>query len=275
MWSQISVGRPSIGGGSDVLDDEARCMMMARRQEGSSGGVACQKKWQIRLNHSNSASTSTAPRKSAFCFRLLSHNLLLSSSSPSPSPSITVVTMSIRFHKGPSIITLFHDPTSSTSRSILSLLSSYSNPAASPHKPTPSTDHGESCVIEANSPAPSDASEYLRSAASAPISLPIQLEVVDRKSNPPTPDQLRSIIDYLAEGTQPSSQDRKDRLAPHLSHAGKAQDGMPKLKDGPLVVNWDEGSAATSLQGVKEMLHRLEKEQTNDSHKDGSGCIIS
>ncbi|TKY88550.1 hypothetical protein EX895_002539 [Sporisorium graminicola] len=209
--------------------------------------------------------------------------------------------MSIRFHKGPSIITLFHDASSSTSKQVLQLLSSYNS---NPHHPTPSQastsssgtggSHGESCVIEANG-AGADANAYLRQAASDPPRSPlIQLEVVDRRANPPTPDQLRSIVDYLAADTDPDAaskkeanytssgfdlnehQRRKKALAQHLSaEEGKGISGMPKIKDGPLVVNWDEGTAATSLDGVRQMLHRLESTRKEDkSGKDDSSCVV-
>ncbi len=54
---------------------------------------------------------------------------------------------------------------------------------------------------------------------------------------------------------------------------------MPRIKDGPLVVNWDEGTAATSLEGVKEMLKRLEdqakkEEEESKASKGGGGCVI-
>ncbi|CBQ69409.1 conserved hypothetical protein [Sporisorium reilianum SRZ2] len=200
--------------------------------------------------------------------------------------------MSIRFHKGPSIITLFHDATSSTSKQVLQLLSAYNS---NPHHPSASAasasssstrqeSHGESCVVEANA--------YLRQAASDPPRSPlIQLEVVDRRANPPTPDQLRSIVDYLAADTDPAAgakkeakytssgfdlnehQRRKKALAQHLANGQTGKAGMPKIKDGPLVVNWDEGTAATSLEGVREMLHRLER-TPSEERKDESSCII-
>lgn len=55
---------------------------------------------------------------------------------------------------------------------------------------------------------------------------------------------------------------------------------MPKIKDGPLVVNWDEGTAATSLEGVKEMLARLEAQAKHDEStrihdkRAGGSCTI-
>ncbi len=48
-------------------------------------------------------------------------------------------------------------------------------------------------------------------------------------------------------------------LKKHLDNGVEGKGGMPKIKEGPLVVNWDEGTAATSLEGVKEMLARLER----------------
>lgn len=186
---------------------------------------------------------------------------------------------------------------------MLQLLSSYNNKLSNPHHVSASSaaapgTNGESCVVEANG---GGAGEYLRQAASEPPTpSPIQLEVVDRKANPPTPDQLRSIIDYLAsDTTAPSSSTdaapkyttsgfdlnqhnrRKQALAPHLSSAGNngdADGGMPKIKDGPLVVNWDEGTAATSLEGVKQMLKRLEDQAATDgtgkSERGGTSCIV-
>ncbi|SPO23985.1 uncharacterized protein UTRI_03474_B [Ustilago trichophora] len=211
--------------------------------------------------------------------------------------------MSIRFHKGPSIITLFHDSSSATSKQVLQLLTSYNNP----HRPSPaaaagSGSHGESCIIEANGSGSdpthtSNATSYLRNLASDPPTTPaIQLEIVDRKANPPTPDQLRSIVDYLAttDPTHPNDskkipryttsgfdlaehERRKKALAQHLKSDG-GHGGMPKIKDGPLVVNWDEGSAATSLQGVREMLMRLERSNADQGRekgeKDSGGCIV-
>ncbi|SPO24206.1 uncharacterized protein UTRI_03474 [Ustilago trichophora] len=225
--------------------------------------------------------------------------------------------MSIRFHKGPSIITLFHDSSSATSKQVLQLLTSYNNP----HRPSTaavasglasgSGSHGESCIIEANGSGSdpthtSNATSYLRNLASDPPTPPaIQLEIVDRKANPPTPDQLRSIVDYLAtttttdttDSTSSSSHDRKKsskhttsifdlsqhekrkrNLAQHLK-SDSGQGGMPKIKDGPLVVNWDEGTAATSLEGVKQMLMRLERSNNanqarGEGDKDAGGCIV-
>ena len=190
-----------------------------------------------------------------------------------------------------------HDSSSSTSKQVLQLLTSYNNP----HRPTPTPSaggHGESCVIEANGSGAdatytSDATSYLRQAASdLPTTPPIQLEIVDRKANPPTADQLRSIVDYLATDPNPTKQPpkyttsgfnlteherRKKTLAQHLAK-NDTENGMPKIKDGPLVVNWDEGSAATSLEGVKLMLQRLEAQSATEdakADKDGSsGCII-
>ena len=182
--------------------------------------------------------------------------------------------MSIRFHKGPSIITLFHDSSSPTSKAVLSLLSSYtSRPSSLPSPSLSPPSNGESCIIEAQN---GGAGEYLRQASSDPpsSSSQIQLEIVDRNKNPPTPDQMRSIIDYLTTDTsqnQNQNQEytnsgfnlkeherRKLALKPHLDASNSS--GMPKLKDGPVVVNWDEGTATTSLEGVKEMLKRLEQQ---------------
>ena len=71
---------------------------------------------------------------------------------------------------------------------------------------------------------------------------------------------------------------RKKALAQHLAK-GEGGSGMPKIKDGPLVVNWDEGSAATSVEGVREMLKRLEDEARKEDEarskgREGSGCVI-
>lgn len=54
---------------------------------------------------------------------------------------------------------------------------------------------------------------------------------------------------------------------------------MPKIKDGPIIVNWDQGTAATSLEGVKEMLAKMEEEARKEAditakEKDGGGCVI-
>ncbi|GAC95886.1 hypothetical protein PHSY_003464 [Pseudozyma hubeiensis SY62] len=204
--------------------------------------------------------------------------------------------MSIRFHKGPSIITLFHDSTSSTSKQVLQLLSSYNS---NPHQPTPAAtssssapgSHGESCIVEAHGSG-ADVNAYLRQAASDPPRSPlIQLEVVDRKSNPPTPDQMRSIVDYLVADTSDTQQKekkytttgfdlneherRKLALKKHLKDDPTGASGMPKIKDGPLVVNWDEGIAATDLQGVKDMLKRLQEDARAEGKKDPEkGCVI-
>ncbi|PWY98951.1 hypothetical protein BCV70DRAFT_201168 [Testicularia cyperi] len=219
--------------------------------------------------------------------------------------------MSIRFHRGPSIITLFHDSSSSTSKQVLELLSSYraggrrgALPSAS-SGPGISGSHGESDVVEAANDVASG-TEYLRQAASDPSGSRIELEVVDRKLNPPTPDQMRSIIDYLtvdpnANTSANAASDskatytpsgfnlqehnrRKMALQQHLAKSGadgSSTSGMPKIKDGPIVINWDDGYATTSLEGVRDMLRRLD-EQQSASHNDstsrstntGSGCLI-
>ncbi|CCF50153.1 hypothetical protein NDA11_000260 [Ustilago hordei] len=234
--------------------------------------------------------------------------------------------MSFRYHKGPSIITLFHDPSSSTSKQILNLLSSYNKTnsrLSNRHHPSPSAsaapsssgsaaNNGESCVIEANG---GGVGEYLGNAASDPPSNSvIQLEVVDRTANPPTPDQMRSIIDYLASGTTattstPSSAaglnptdtriaqpDRekitntafnmeehekiKFPLPHHLatsSAPARKDSAMPEIKDGPIIVNWDQGTAATSLEGVKQMLVRIERsasEEKSGKSEGGGGCVV-
>ncbi|SNX86434.1 uncharacterized protein MEPE_05143 [Melanopsichium pennsylvanicum] len=237
--------------------------------------------------------------------------------------------MSIRFHKGPSIITLFHDTTSPTSKQVLQLLTNYSrNPhiltaSVSVSNPTSSSgSHGESCIVEANGGGAdatntSEATSYLRQAASdfGLTGNAIQLEVVDRQANPPTADQLRSIVDYLAADPTSSMNNklepkytstgfdlnehnrRKKALAQHLSTSNSAKgttnsnndnnnnnySRMPKIKDGPLVVNWDEGTAATSLEGVKQMLERLQDQaqahqaansNSNHASNGGGGCTI-
>lgn len=114
--------------------------------------------------------------------------------------------------------------------------------------------------------------------------------MVDRHSHPPTPDQLRSIIDYLAADPNPTENEKKEytstgfdlreherrkmALKKHLDNGAEGKGGMPKIKEGPLVVNWDEGSAATSLEGVKEMLARLERESKGKEAKEGGGCVV-
>ncbi|SOV07835.1 uncharacterized protein UDID_07144 [Ustilago sp. UG-2017a] len=234
--------------------------------------------------------------------------------------------MSFRYHKGPSIITLFHDPSSSTSKQILKLLSSYNKTnsrLSNRHHPSPSAsaassssgsaaNNGESCVIEANG---GGVGEYLGNAASDPPSnSAIQLEVVDRSANPPTPDQMRSIIDYLAAGTtattsapssaagfnptdtgiaQPDGErytntgfnieehgKRKLTLPHHLatsSARARKDSEIPEIKDGPIIVNWDQGTAATSLEGVKQMLVRIERsasEEKSGKGEGGGGCVV-
>jgi hypothetical protein len=153
--------------------------------------------------------------------------------------------------------------------------------------------HGESCVVEANGGGVG-ASEYLRQAAEPPSESAFQLEVVDRKANPPTAHQLRSIIDYLASSAEsqqsegkieakrakprytPSGFDlkaheqRRTALAQHLVDSDA---GMPRIKDGPIVVNWDEGSAATSLEGVQHMLARLQ--QQRQEREPPSSCVVA
>ncbi|EST09165.1 Thioredoxin-like fold [Kalmanozyma brasiliensis GHG001] len=202
--------------------------------------------------------------------------------------------MSFRYHKSPSVVTLFHDPSSSASKQVLQLLTAYNAAQTNPHRPTPSSaSNGESCIVEANGGG-ADVNAYLRAAASDPPRSPlIQLEIVDRKTNPPTPDQMRSIVDYLVSDPSPTSplgeekarytasgfdlrehERRKLALKKHL--ADEKGGGMPKIKDGPLVVNWDEGVAATDVEGVKEMLERLKREAEEEKgrEKDGGGCVV-
>lgn len=188
-----------------------------------------------------------------------------------------------------------HDSTSSTSKQVLELLTSY-NSQLNHRSAVPSTrsSHRESCVVEANGSG-ADVNSYLRQAADPPRSPLFQLEIVDRQSNPPTPDQMRSIIDYLVSDPPSSSslsssreklytssafdlaehERRKLALKQHLANTGE-QSGMPKIKDGPLVVNWDDGSATTSLQGVQHMLKRLQDQaHTDDTSPHSPGCLVS
>lgn len=193
-----------------------------------------------------------------------------------------------------------HDSSSSTSKQVLQLLSSYNARRGTVHaSPTPahaSPSHGESDIVEAHNTPGGGGMEFLRQAAADnPRTLPIELEIVDRRTNPPTSDQMRSIIDYLAAEPRPAEsaesekeaqytssgfnvtehERRQKALQPHLATAsGEATGaGMPKIKDGPLIVNWDEGFATTSLEGVQDMLKRLQQDQPEKT-KDSGGCTI-
>lgn len=102
---------------------------------------------------------------------------------------------------------------------------------------------------------------------------------------------MRSIVDYLVADTSDTEQKekkytttgfdlneherRKLALKKHLKADSAGASGMPKIKDGPLVVNWDEGVAATDLQGVKDMLKRLQEDAPAEGKKDPEkGCVI-
>ena len=67
---------------------------------------------------------------------------------------------------------------------------------------------------------------------------------------------MRSIIAYLGH--------HKD--APSLQ----------KLESGPLVVNWDTGTAATTLEGVQDIIKRAQNEISKEQQtpNEGQSCSI-
>ncbi|EJT97164.1 hypothetical protein DACRYDRAFT_119632 [Dacryopinax primogenitus] len=122
-------------------------------------------------------------------------------------------------------------------------------------------------------PASNEALQLLQKAVSEPyppgkLPLDFDLEVID--SQPPTPDQISTIQNYLGSnasfGASPSfSADTNSPAAIHKA----AIDSLDSVK-WPIVVNWDDGQASIgSVQGVKDMLKTLSDKRGGGS-KNGS-----
>ncbi|KAN0065465.1 hypothetical protein ACQY0O_001301 [Thecaphora frezii] len=240
--------------------------------------------------------------------------------------------MSFRFHKGPALVTLFHDKSSPASRAIFNLLSSQhahrdapssDAPPASPASPAPpSSSSSSSSSVSQNNSGDASGSEagagaggggggwgsaYLRQAATDPSSAPFEFEVVDRSVQPPTPDQMRSILQYLERSPAPTShaaqvaadtstatneaQRRRQILQTRLNQSKsdtqaqtqtQTTNTSSQISNGPLVVHWDEGFATNSLQGVQAMLERIQQQQqqrsattaNSTSNRPGGSCIV-
>lgn len=89
--------------------------------------------------------------------------------------------------------------------------------------------------------------------------LEFNLEVIESK--PPTPDQLRTILSYVAkEGTASYATFLAAGEGPHQSATGIAELGAqnPDALKWPVVVDWHGGRASVGeVQGVARLLEAL------------------
>ena len=98
--------------------------------------------------------------------------------------------------------------------------------------------------------------------------LEFRLEVVENQ--PPTPDQLRTILSYL-----PGVSTLDSFVSSHYSVDSKPSDPNalaklasrePRALKWPIVVNWDDGKAAVGdLEGVKRLLEDIRKKRDGES----------
>ncbi|UZJ52042.1 hypothetical protein CBS101457_001362 [Exobasidium rhododendri] len=146
--------------------------------------------------------------------------------------------MSFRLHRGPKLLTIFHDASSPSSQRVLSLLQARVRPSGQ-----------QDSVNEEDLKSPAEM--YLRSASSqqAVPTAPFELEVVDKRGA--TSDQWNTIGAYLQKNKRSQVEQLKD-------------------EEGALVVDWD-GQVLQSEEEVKSFLDRLTKQEETQK---GSSCII-
>ncbi|KAF8591775.1 hypothetical protein K439DRAFT_1401942 [Ramaria rubella] len=140
--------------------------------------------------------------------------------------------MSIRFHRGLPILSIFHSPSSPTSAQALKLLRSSLTsypPNAQPPKPL----------------------EY-------------NLEVVE--NTPPTADQFSTILSYISKPMSSLLSAHPSVEQPHSTQSlHDLITNNPKALKWPVVVNWDDGQAAVgNIEGVNGILESLRKKRDGE-----------
>lgn len=207
--------------------------------------------------------------------------------------------MSVRFHRGTPLLTLFHDPKSAASRRLLAQLQ---------RKLAPKDASAEV----------GDASAYLRLAASSSTDTPLaELEVRDRHKAPPTEQQWKTIRAYLpshiaapstvADKQQAYNATKQGADSTEQASIADAQAAMPtkpegqaaqqassesrqveededgadtahlpvRLRPGPILIAWEAGKVATDEESALRMLHELEEEGKGQMGQAGTwGCVV-
>lgn len=112
--------------------------------------------------------------------------------------------------------------------------------------------------------------QYLKNGPGAPAVAPID-------PHPAAQSQHQgAAANSAAEGAgEGAATEGGSSLKAHLEQGSSSGGdvGAPRLRSGPLVVNWDEGWATTSVEGVQAMLAKMEQEQ--EQAKDGGGCVVA
>jgi hypothetical protein len=151
--------------------------------------------------------------------------------------------MSFRLHKGPKLLTVFHD-SSPTSQRVVSLLQSRYKLA-----PPPIPNRETSSSSSSSSPAQA----YLDSASSpnqSSSSSPFEIEIVEKRK---------------------ATRDQWDTIGSYLSKHKRSQVEALKDEEGPLVVDWD-GQVFQTEEAIEKFLDQITKE--GESKRDSGCCII-
>ena len=84
---------------------------------------------------------------------------------------------------------------------------------------------------------------------------PILQQAPQQQSN--AQSQVSSLLDHLTPSSSPA--------------------GAPSLREGPILVWWDEGKATTSLQGVQAMLEAMKQQNASEGGKGSTsgGCVVA
>ncbi|KAI1842592.1 hypothetical protein JX265_012584 [Neoarthrinium moseri] len=139
-----------------------------------------------------------------------------------------------RFHKTKDIITVFHKASSPASVRVANLLKQVSANASEPATEDQASDH---------------------TPQTDPKRQEFDLEITE---SAPTPDQLKSILEYVGTG----------KISSVISGASSEKDALRKFKESndnfkrPVVVDWNNGKAVASESDseILKMLKDLKKE---------------